>query len=154
MPFSNRLDSVLKPDGIESDSLSFTSQAEVPNIGGHRISLWESEESYDMLSRLSPPPPPVNKPTVKISKKRCRKDQLEIRTVRKGEEEDNSLRERENQKRPVPHKKVDEIPFNPANREQAFRVGTKLDGSHREELISLIREFEDVFEGAPKICQE
>ncbi|GAA0158211.1 hypothetical protein LIER_15298 [Lithospermum erythrorhizon] len=33
--------------------------------------------------------PPVNKPTAESGKKYCRKNQLEIRTVRKGEKEDN-----------------------------------------------------------------
>ncbi|GAA0141453.1 hypothetical protein LIER_02590 [Lithospermum erythrorhizon] len=44
--------------------------------------------------------------------------------------------ERENQKRPVPHKEVEEIPFNPENSERVFRVGTK--------------EFEDVFAWGPE----
>ncbi|GAA0155166.1 hypothetical protein LIER_12951 [Lithospermum erythrorhizon] len=63
---------------------------------------------------------------------------------------DNSPKEKENQKRPVPHKEIEEIPFNPTNQERVFKVGTKLDDTHREALISLIREFEDAFAWSPE----
>ncbi|GAA0164657.1 hypothetical protein LIER_20244 [Lithospermum erythrorhizon] len=66
------------------------------------------------------------------------------------EEEDNSPKERENLKRPVPNEEVEEILFNPMDVERTFKVGTKLDDTHREALISLIREFEDVFAWAPE----
>ncbi|GAA0187549.1 hypothetical protein LIER_34837 [Lithospermum erythrorhizon] len=84
---------------------------------------------------------PVNKPTVESRKKRCRESQLEIRTVRNEEEKDNSPKERKNLKQPIPHEEVEEISFNPANAERTFKVGTKLDGTHWEALVSLVREF-------------
>ncbi|GAA0174279.1 hypothetical protein LIER_27704 [Lithospermum erythrorhizon] len=94
--------------------------------------------------------PPVNKPTVETRKKCCRESQLEIRTVRKEEENDNSPKERQNLKRPIPHEEVEEVPFNPANVERTFKVGTKLDGTYKEALVSLIRDFEDVFAWGPE----
>ncbi|GAA0173825.1 hypothetical protein LIER_41596 [Lithospermum erythrorhizon] len=93
---------------------------------------------------------PVNKPMAESSKKRCRKNQLEVRMVREGEEEVNSPREKENQKQPIPHKDVKEISFNLTDKGRAFKIGTRLEDTHREALISLIREFEDVFAWGPE----
>ncbi|GAA0144749.1 hypothetical protein LIER_05112 [Lithospermum erythrorhizon] len=56
--------------------------------------------------------PAVNKPAGESGKKLYRKNQLEIRAVRNGEEEDNSPKEKESQKRSAPHEELEEIPFN------------------------------------------
>ncbi|GAA0138802.1 hypothetical protein LIER_34983 [Lithospermum erythrorhizon] len=93
--------------------------------------------------------PLVNKPMAEIKKNRGREGHLEIRTVRK-EEEDNSSKDRENVKRPIPHEEVEEIPFKLKNVERTFKVGTKLSDAHKEALISLIGEFEDVFAWGPE----
>ncbi|GAA0186916.1 hypothetical protein LIER_34204 [Lithospermum erythrorhizon] len=60
---------------------------------------------------------PVNKSMTENRRKRCRENQLEIRIVRKGEDEDNLSKEKDNQKRPIPHEEVEEIAFNPASKE-------------------------------------
>ncbi|GAA0158284.1 hypothetical protein LIER_15359 [Lithospermum erythrorhizon] len=77
----------------------------------------------------------VNKSTVESKKKRCRESQLEIQTVRKEEEKDNSPNERENVKRPIPHEEVEESHSIPQMLSE-LQIGTK--------------EFEDVFAWGPE----
>ncbi|GAA0165507.1 hypothetical protein LIER_20896 [Lithospermum erythrorhizon] len=83
-------------------------------------------------------------------RKRGWESQLDIKIVRKGKEEDNLPKERESLRRPVPHKEVEEIPFKHATKELTFKIGTRLGHTHQEELISLVREFEDVFAWGPE----
>ncbi|GAA0161262.1 hypothetical protein LIER_17621 [Lithospermum erythrorhizon] len=77
-------------------------------------------------------------------------NQLEVRTVKKGEEEDNSPKEKENKKRPIPYEEIVEVPFNLAVEDRAFKIGMRLDDAHRKALILLIGEFEDVFVWGPE----
>ncbi|GAA0149406.1 hypothetical protein LIER_08587 [Lithospermum erythrorhizon] len=79
-----------------------------------------------------------------------RENQLDINSVRKGEEVDNSPKEKKNPKRPIPHEEVEEIPFKPVVKDRTFKIGTRLDDTHREKVTSLIREFEDVFAWCPE----
>ncbi|GAA0143990.1 hypothetical protein LIER_04550 [Lithospermum erythrorhizon] len=66
---------------------------------------------------------PTSQAVGESGRKRGRKIQLDIKTVRKGEEEDNSPKERENPKRPIPHEEVEEIPFKPTVKELTFKIG-------------------------------
>ncbi|GAA0157480.1 hypothetical protein LIER_14738 [Lithospermum erythrorhizon] len=95
--------------------------------------MWKPKKSQDMLSSFGSP---TNQAVGQRGKKSGRESQLDIKTVRKGEEKDNSPKERENPKIPIPHEEVEEIPFKPAVKEPTFRIGT--------------REFEDVFAWGPE----
>ncbi|GAA0168226.1 hypothetical protein LIER_22991 [Lithospermum erythrorhizon] len=100
--------------------------------GGHRWSLWKPKRARICYQASVPP---VNKPTAETNKKRCWENQLEVRMVREGEEEDNSPREKENQKRPIPYEDVEEIPFNLGDKGGEFKTGTRQEDTHREALI-------------------
>ncbi|GAA0163733.1 hypothetical protein LIER_19528 [Lithospermum erythrorhizon] len=50
----------------------------------------------------------------------------------------------------MPYEEVIIVPFTPGNKERTFRIGTKLGNDHQRRLITLIREFEDVFAWGPE----
>ncbi|GAA0180289.1 hypothetical protein LIER_42246 [Lithospermum erythrorhizon] len=85
---------------VEGDSVSFAPQDEFSTVGGIGEACGNQKRARICYQASVPP---VNKPTMQSGKKRCRQNQLEMRMVRKGEEEDNSPNKKENQKRPIPH---------------------------------------------------
>ncbi|GAA0160548.1 hypothetical protein LIER_17082 [Lithospermum erythrorhizon] len=93
--------------------------------------------------------PPLHKHVSGPQKKRTRENHMEINSV-KSEEEDNSSKKRESEKRAIPHEEVNVIPFNEGNMERTFIIGSLLGQEHQKQLITLIREFEDVFAWRPE----
>ncbi|GAA0175261.1 hypothetical protein LIER_28473 [Lithospermum erythrorhizon] len=76
---------------------------------------------------------------------------MEINSVKVGgDEEDHLPKERESEKRVMPHEDLVVIPFKDGNNERTFKIGSKLGQSHQEQLIKLIREFEDVSAWGPE----
>ncbi|GAA0164355.1 hypothetical protein LIER_20013 [Lithospermum erythrorhizon] len=71
---------------------------------------------------------PPQKGNLEMGVKRSRQNHSEICIVRNAEEQDNSPKERENLKKP--HEEVEIMPFNQANPEKTFHVGTLIDNDH------------------------
>ncbi|GAA0152569.1 hypothetical protein LIER_11018 [Lithospermum erythrorhizon] len=65
-------------------------------------------------------------------------------------EKNNSLKERENLKKPIPHEEIVKVPFAKEKPEKTFRIGTMLEENHRENLIRLIKEDKDIFAWGPE----
>ncbi|GAA0153007.1 hypothetical protein LIER_11345 [Lithospermum erythrorhizon] len=78
----------------------------------------------------------VRKEIKEQGRKHGRKNHSKVMVVRQvneeeKEEEGNSPKERDNtEKRLVPHKEVEIIPFEPREPEKTFLLGTKLERSH------------------------
>ncbi|GAA0150762.1 hypothetical protein LIER_09627 [Lithospermum erythrorhizon] len=81
------------------------------------------------------------------SKKRGRENHPCVMSTRSKvqEERDNSPKERESDKKPIPHEEIVKIPFGEDEPEKTFQMGTLLEETHREGLIRLIREYRDIF---------
>ncbi|GAA0175466.1 hypothetical protein LIER_28633 [Lithospermum erythrorhizon] len=94
--------------------------------------------------------PPINKGQKEQGYKRGKKNHMEVNVIRGEEEEDNESKERESEKKGKPNEELENVPFKREVKEKAFRIGTNLEGKHRLELISLVREYEDVFAWGPE----
>ncbi|GAA0174501.1 hypothetical protein LIER_27883 [Lithospermum erythrorhizon] len=73
-----------------------------------------------------------------------------VNTVKSEVDEDNLQRERESEKKAMPHEEVLTVPFKQENKEKTFQIGTKLGKEHHQRLIALVREFEDIFAWGPE----
>ncbi|GAA0170973.1 hypothetical protein LIER_25119 [Lithospermum erythrorhizon] len=94
--------------------------------------------------------PPLNKGKSEQGRKRSRGNHMEVNTVRNEEEEDNSPKQRDNEKKGEPHEEVEEIRFEQGKADKTFRIGTKLGEEHKQRLIALVREYADIFAWGPK----
>ncbi|GAA0155973.1 hypothetical protein LIER_13578 [Lithospermum erythrorhizon] len=97
--------------------------------------MWQSEESHNVLSNLSS--------TLGKNARRGRENHPKVMSTR-GEtqkENDNSPKEREKLKRPVPHEEIVKVSFEKEEPERTFQVGTMLKKNHKEGLICLIRDY-------------
>ncbi|GAA0156742.1 hypothetical protein LIER_38337 [Lithospermum erythrorhizon] len=63
---------------------------------------------------------------------------------------DNDPKERECYKRGEPHEELESIPFHEERSSRTFKICTKLAPVHRQDLISLIRQYEEVFAWGPE----
>ncbi|GAA0163683.1 hypothetical protein LIER_19488 [Lithospermum erythrorhizon] len=123
MPFSDRLDSVVLSAGFKLPQFNLFDGNGDPlkhlkgfiahmKITSNNLDVYASAFTNSLMGKAldwmcyQASVPLVNKPTVENSKKRYWQNQLELRMVRKGEEEDNSPRKTENHKRPVPNEEV------------------------------------------------
>ncbi|GAA0140472.1 hypothetical protein LIER_35244 [Lithospermum erythrorhizon] len=124
----------------------FTVVDEVPNHKGHRGVMWRLEKGHDMLSDLS-----LGKTSEK-ARKGGLENHPEVMTFRGvvREQNNNSPKQRECIKKPVPHEEVVKVPFADHELENTFRMGTMLEESHKEGLIQLIREYKDIFAWGPE----
>ncbi|GAA0174202.1 hypothetical protein LIER_27644 [Lithospermum erythrorhizon] len=77
-------------------------------------------------------------------------DHQEVNAVRIEEEKDNLPKEKENVRKGEPHEEVEEIPFKKGKAKRTFPIGTNLGEEHKQKLIALVREYEDVFPWGPK----
>ncbi|GAA0163582.1 hypothetical protein LIER_19411 [Lithospermum erythrorhizon] len=66
------------------------------------------------------------------------------------QENDNSPKERENLKGPIPHEEIVKVPLAEKEPEKMFRIGTMLEENHKEDMICLIRKYKDIFAWGPK----
>ncbi|GAA0161913.1 hypothetical protein LIER_18120 [Lithospermum erythrorhizon] len=66
------------------------------------------------------------------------------------EQNDNSPKERESIRKPVPHEEVVNVPFADHEPEKTFRMRTMLEENQKEGLIQLIREYKDIFAWGPE----
>ncbi|GAA0142447.1 hypothetical protein LIER_03349 [Lithospermum erythrorhizon] len=96
--------------------------------GGHKGGVWRSKESQNMLSNIHAT---AKQRTTEKDIKRSRENHMEVNTVKKDGEENNSPKERESEKRALPHAEVLIFPFKQENKDKTFRI--------------CIKEFEDVF---------
>ncbi|GAA0161011.1 hypothetical protein LIER_17430 [Lithospermum erythrorhizon] len=94
--------------------------------------------------------PPLNKRPNEHERKKSRENHMEINTVKSEANEDNSPKERESEKRAMPHEEVLTVPFTQEHKERTFRIGTKLGKDHKQRLIASIRELKDVFSWGPE----
>ncbi|GAA0166407.1 hypothetical protein LIER_21564 [Lithospermum erythrorhizon] len=111
-------------------------------LWGHRGNMWRSKEGADILSNIGSL---LNKRTCEKGRKRSRECHGEVNTVRSEKEKDNSSKEKENVKKGEAYEEVEEIPFKQGKGDRTFRIGTKLGEEHKQKLITLVREYEDVF---------
>ncbi|GAA0138635.1 hypothetical protein LIER_00342 [Lithospermum erythrorhizon] len=63
---------------------------------------------------------------IERERKLSRESHMEINREKSKADEHNSSKERENEKRAMPHEEVLIVPFKPENKEKTFRIGTKL----------------------------
>ncbi|GAA0146343.1 hypothetical protein LIER_06324 [Lithospermum erythrorhizon] len=137
MPHTNR---------VKGNNVLFSPQDEVPYSRGHMGGVWQSKESKKMLSVSVPL---LNKVPSERETKRSRDNHMEINTVKRKADKDNSPKEMRIEKRVMPHEKVVIVLFKQGDKEIFFRIGTKLGEDHQQLLIALIREFEYVFTWGP-----
>ncbi|GAA0173861.1 hypothetical protein LIER_27380 [Lithospermum erythrorhizon] len=127
-------------------TLDFTVD-EVPYSWGYRGNVWRSKEGTAMLSNTVPP---LNKGKSEQGRKRSRENHMEMNMVKNEEEEDNSPKEKVSRKKGEPHEEVEEVPFELGKADKTFRIGTKLLEEHKQRLITLVREYADVFAWGPE----
>ncbi|GAA0185703.1 hypothetical protein LIER_32991 [Lithospermum erythrorhizon] len=132
---------------IKSDSVIGSSQNKVTYPGGIGEMCGDQKKARRCYQTSVPPP---NRSSSGPERKRSRENHMEINSVKSEVDEDNSPKERESEKRALPHEEVIIVPFTQGNRERTFRIGTKLGKYHQHRLIALIREFEDVFAWGPE----
>ncbi|GAA0161973.1 hypothetical protein LIER_18168 [Lithospermum erythrorhizon] len=94
--------------------------------------------------------PPVNGKPKGFQTKRARENHMEINSVEKEDGEANPYKEREGAEGAMPHEEIIIIPFKEGNTERTFRIGSRLGQEHQRKLMTLIREFEDIFAWGPK----
>ncbi|GAA0161164.1 hypothetical protein LIER_17541 [Lithospermum erythrorhizon] len=86
------------------------------------------------------------------ARKSCPKNHPEVMTMRGEvqEQKDNSPKERESLRKPVPHEEIVKVPFADNESGKTFRMRRMLEENHNEGLIQLIREYEDIFAWRPE----
>ncbi|GAA0154610.1 hypothetical protein LIER_12543 [Lithospermum erythrorhizon] len=92
----------------------------------------------------------LNKGKNELNNKWVRENHMEVNVMRNEEEEDNSPKEREYGKKGEPHEDVENVPFKKEIKDKTFRIGMNFGEKHKQRLISLVREYEDVFAWGPE----
>ncbi|GAA0185487.1 hypothetical protein LIER_32775 [Lithospermum erythrorhizon] len=90
-----------------------------------------------MLPNISTP---LNRQKEDQRREQSRENHMKVNIVSGKEEEDNSPKEKESEKKGKPHEEVEEIPFQDGKADKTFRIGTK--------------EYEDVFAWGPEDIPE
>ncbi|GAA0145991.1 hypothetical protein LIER_06047 [Lithospermum erythrorhizon] len=90
--------------------------------------------------------PPLGQASGK-TKKRGQENHPEVMTMRGEvqEQNDNLPKERESLRKPVPHEEIVKVLFTDHEPKKTFHMGTMLEENHKEGLIQLIREYNDIF---------
>ncbi|GAA0142182.1 hypothetical protein LIER_03139 [Lithospermum erythrorhizon] len=76
--------------------------------------------------------PPLSKRTSEQERQWSREIHIEINMVESKDDEDNSPKERESEKRAMPHEEVLVVPFMQDKKGKTFRIGTKLGEDHHQ----------------------